>query len=79
MRTFHDKTREKLVIFLLGAAESEFFSWLEEELCVRPVSEVEVDERITGFRRDYSPPGAWNEGLYVIVRHAVMITISDVL
>ena len=33
-----------------GAAESEFFSWLEEEIQIRDISEVEIDEKINYFR-----------------------------
>lgn len=40
-----------------GAAESHFLSWLSEELLLRDISEVEVDERITAFRAEYSPSG----------------------
>ena len=41
-----------------GAAESDFLSWLEEEVRKRPISEVEVDDRITAFRQEYSPTGS---------------------
>jgi Xaa-Pro aminopeptidase len=33
-----------------GAAEVEFFAWLDKALQTRTVSELEIDEVLTGFR-----------------------------
>ena len=38
-----------------GAAESDFLSWLEAEIKIRDVSEVEVDAQLVAFRKMYSP------------------------
>ena len=36
-----------------GAAMAEFFSWLEEEIQKRDISEIEIDERVCAFRASF--------------------------
>jgi Xaa-Pro aminopeptidase len=44
-----------------GAAVCEFMCWLEKEVTTRQVSEVEIDEKITSLRKEFSAPGVFLE------------------